>query len=679
MKKYAVLLWIMLMGTIFLSACDLAIPVFKEAEADPAPSSVMFLGGSEDINIGELYCLDINGEKERIAETAQKDEFVIAPQSQNLLVLNKENELYLYLHGQDKIKIAGGAVKSSFCFSEDETAIAYLVETTDEGSAEADFYVQKIGAEKEKVASGLSKENARSNYSLADNGSSGLFVTADNSLYSWSTGSNKEKLAGEVKAFTSYADTAAYSYINTDGIYYVKFSNDSEAQRISVTDIGNLRVTPDGLMALFTGGYNWERDYGELYAVIKGGDSVKLASNVRSFHITANGRLYYLNDESSVYLKKLPRIHENTYKNLSKFTDEISKGDKTKVCSDVARLAFSPNGKNSAFIDHDGNLYLSYDEKEKIKVSSDITDVRVFDNSLLFENKDSQLFLNSILKDTDHIKQNNKMIAQLLTNFMASENGKYICFTTSEDQALNLIVDGGAPLTLVDDCTQYDMIILQNQVIYEKKLMLADIAGIYKNKELGAAYKITDDGQFLLYEKGEEKENSKISITGLNRLSAELKSDNQDSVLAKNNVIFSVSTEGTKSLVLSDAQYTLEVIDEEGLETEIQRQKKAEADAKAAAERKAAAEKAAAELKIRKEKAEERGKTYLRNGVYVTSYQTLYYSPNYSSASRLTVNSSGLKSVYDYAVSSDGNTVWLKLYTTASSYDGYTGYVWVAE
>ena len=52
MKKYAVLLWIMLMGTIFLSACDLAIPVFKEAEADPAPSSVMFLGGSEDINIG---------------------------------------------------------------------------------------------------------------------------------------------------------------------------------------------------------------------------------------------------------------------------------------------------------------------------------------------------------------------------------------------------------------------------------------------------------------------------------------------------------------------------------------------------------------------------------------------------------------------------------------------------
>ena len=128
------------------------------------------------------------------------------------------------------------------------------------------------------------------------------------------------------------------------------------------------------------------------------------------------------------------------------------------------------------------------------------------------------------------------MIAQLLTNFMASENGKYICFTTSEDQALNLIVDGGAPLTLVDDCTQYDMIILQNQVIYEKKLMLADIAVIYKNKELGAAYKITDDGQFLLYEKGEEKENSKISITGLNRLSAELKSDNQDSVLAKNNV-----------------------------------------------------------------------------------------------------------------------------------------------
>ena len=40
--------------------------------------------------------------------------------------------------------------------------------------------------------------------------------------------------------------------------------------------------------------------------------------------------------------------------------------------------------KNVAFIDNDSNLYLCYDETDKVKVASDVATVRVFDTRLVF-------------------------------------------------------------------------------------------------------------------------------------------------------------------------------------------------------------------------------------------------------------------------------------------------------
>ncbi len=70
-------------------------------------------------------------------------------------------------------------------------------------------------------------------------------------------------------SFNAYDNNNAYSYVNNEGIYYVKFSNDTEAQRISVDDVNNLRVSGNGLMAVFTGGFNQEKGYGELYTAAK--------------------------------------------------------------------------------------------------------------------------------------------------------------------------------------------------------------------------------------------------------------------------------------------------------------------------------------------------------------------------------------------------------------------------
>ena len=665
MKKLFGVLCCILSVALVLTGCNFAINTFNQnTEVEAPPCTLMFLGSTEDINTGELYYQAIGQERERLAETALKDEYVIAPNTQAVLLLNKENELYLKQQNGEKTKISSGVKKSSYCFSKDESTIAFLVENADEQNPGTDLYIQKLNADKEKITSGLSVDATKSNYSISSDGSVIFFQNAENVLYKWSKATDKEKLANDVKSFHTFADMAAYSYINMQDVHYVKFANDTESQKVSVDGIADLKMTEDGLMAIFTGTYNWDKGYGELYAVIKGSDSVKIASNVKNFTNASNNNLYYMNDEGVLYRKKLPNVNKNS----SKFTDEINNGQKDKICPDVTHFEISPNGNNCAAIDNDNNLYLSYNQKEKTKVASDIVNVRMFDSSILFLNKDNQLYLNSVLEDSENIRDNNKMIAQLVTNFHASENGKYILFTTSENNALMLCTDGAKPEEVIADCSTYDIVVSQRQKVYEKKLMLPDIAGIYKNTDLGVAYKITKEGQFTLYEKGEEKEVSNLILNGLNRLSAELKSDNADSVLSQENAVFALNTDGTKFINFGDAQYQLEAIDEDGLTQEIARQKKAEAEAKAAAERKAAAEKAAAELKARKEEAESRARDYYANNVYVSSYETLYYSPSYSSASGRNFTNSHWATVYDYQVSSDGWTIWLKLRSSEGNY-----------
>ena len=662
---------IIVFSTIMLAGCGV-VSVFNQTDSEIEPAMLMFVGSKEDINSGELYVQEIGEEKDKLASTAIKDEYILAPNTHAVLLLNKENELYFKAPGVEKTKIASDVLKASYCFSKDESTIAFLVKSRTKEKPTSDLYIQKIGQDKEKITSGLAGDASTLSYKLSADASNIIFLDTEKNLYYWQTATDKEKLANDVKLFNTYDNNNAYSYLNNDDVYYVKFSNDTEAQRISITDIGNLRILDNGLMAVFTGGYNWEKGYGELYSAVKGGDAVKIASNVKSFTIAKDNNLYYVNDESGLYLKQLPEINENTYKDSSKFIDKMNDGEKVKIGSDVIYYEISPNGKNCAYIDVDSNLYLSYNEGEKAKVASDITNVRVYNDRLLFVNKESQLYLNSAIKKTDNIKDNNKVIAQMLNNFSVLNEGKHIMFTTSETNALTMVVDSGEPQEIINECNSYDIILVQNQKAFEKKLLLADIVGTYKNNDLGVAYKITSDRKFTLYEKGEEKETSDLKANGINKLSAELKSDNKDSILTKQNVVFSVAADGTKSIIIDETSYALEVIDEEGLTTELERQKKAEEDAKAEAERKAAAEKAEADRQVRRTSAESRALDYYYDDVYVSSYETLYYSPSYGSASGTTFTDSHWATVYDYEVSYDGYTIWLKV-------DSDSGFWWVAR
>ena len=77
-----------------------------------------------------------------------------------------------------------------------------------------------------------------------------------------------------------------------------------------------------------------------------------------------------------------------------------------------------------------------------------------------------------------------------------------------------------------------------------------------KNADIGVAYKITNDKQFVLYEKGEEKETADLKFNGINRLSAVLRSDDRSSFLSQNDVMFLVTEDGTRMITISGTSYT---------------------------------------------------------------------------------------------------------------------------
>lgn len=659
-----------------LSACNMNVQTSLFVEDDQEQGFLIFTGGEDNIAIGDLYYKSSGKEKEKLGEKIKKNEYLLFPNSKAVLFLDENGVLYYKAQGREKVKISDSVKDSSFAFSSDEQTIAFITKNDDNTETPAELYIKKLDSEKEKITSDMSNTSGRHSYSLTADGSTVFYINKDSVLYKKPRQSDKEKIGSEVTSFSINSSGTAYTYLTSSNNYYVKWANDTESQKVTSDAVGNMSLSDNGLVAVFTDSYNFEKGLGELYIIIRNSDAIKIASDVQNFKLSFDGQsLYYLNDEGDVYLKKLPVINENTYQNQEKFLDKLNKEAKTMLCSDVVQYEISADGKNAVFIDTDKNLYLSYNQQEKVRFASDVENAKIFPERLLFLNKEKQLVLNSIISETSNSQENNKIIAQKASNYATSPYGKYIVFFNDENMSVMLCSDGQKPEAAIEAADSFDTIIYDNYTVYEKKLKISDITGIYKNQSLGIAYKMAGDGVFDIYEDGVTKESKKVNVNGIDKYTAEilLTEADENSELSKNNYQFVVKSDGSKFIKISGTEYTLTTIDEEGLTAELERQKKEKEKREAEEARRIAEEKRKAEIAERKAAAAARGKNYMRDGVYVSAYQTLYYSPSYSSASTYYFSYGGYKDVYDYQVSNDGSTLWLKIY------GGIYGYFWVVE
>jgi len=675
-RKFFVICSAIVIVLFILCACNQDTQTSLFVDEEQEQGFLMFTGGTDNVDIGDLYYKSSGKEKEKIGENVKKNQYLLFPNSQAVLFLDQSGVLYYKAQGSEKEKISDRVLDSSFSFSSDEQTVAFITKNDENNETPTELYIKKLNSEKEKITSDMSNESGRHSYSLSGDGSIIFYINKDNVLYKKSGQSDKEKIGSEVTNFSINTSGTAYTYVTSSNNYYVKWANDTEAQKVSSEAVGNMSISQEGLIAAFTGSYNYEKGLGELYVVIRNSDAIKIASDVKNFRLSYDGRsLYYLNDEGTVYLKKLPAVNENTYLNQAKFLDKLNKETKTMLCSDVVQYEISADGKHAVFIDTDKNLYLSYNQQEKVRFASDVETAKIFPSRLLFLNKEKQLVLNSIISEVSKAQENNKIIAQKVLNFATSPYGRYIVFSTDENASVQLCSDGQKPETVIETVDNFDIIAYRGNMIYEKKLKMSDVIGMYKNEALGLAYKIAEDGVFDIYQDGATKESKKTNVNGINKYTAEivLAEADENSEFSKNYYQFVVKADGSKFIKISGTEYALTTLDEAGLNAELERQKKEKEKREAEEARRIAEEKRKAEIAERKSAAAARGKNYMQDGIYVYPYQTLYYSPSYSDASSYYFSYGGYKNVYDYQVSSDGSTLWLEIY------GGSYGYFWVVE
>ena len=628
---------------------------------------LMFNSSKEDLNIGELYLKTLGDERERVADSVFKGEYKLMADTNTVLFLDSKNILYVKEKGKEKERVADGVLKSAYYFNEDEQTITFLRQVDSSPEKPVELYIKKLGLEKEKISSDMSRLASTAAYKISSDGQNIYYVNKDKSFYSKEANKDKEKIASDVEHFSVNPRGNAYAYLNNQGSYYVKWSNDIEPQKVTTSKVGSLVISRDGLAAVFTADYNNEKNRGELYIVTKGQSPIKVASDVKRFDFTSDGRnIFYLNDEGMLYVKPIPKIADKTYTNTQKFIDELNQLEKIKLGSDIESFQVGPEGANAVFIDKDKNLYFSYNKREKVKVASDVVSVRLFPHSFAFINKEKQLYLNSKISDSANLTSNNNMIGQSVDAIAASAFGKYIAFIDHENKSAVLCIEGQKPEEMISSIMDYDTIIYNASILYDKKLEYKESVGIYKNSKLDVLYSITQDKQFVLYQDGLEKEKSPIKVEGSDKISLTFGSSSKNSELNQSRYKFIKGDAGKWKLSVGIESYDLESITEDELKKELARQKKE-------AENKAAEESRKEALRKKKEQAHTNGDHYLTYGKYIYNYESLYASPSFSSEYLGTFNDSGSRYIYDYKVTNNGD-LWVK----AAANNGY-GYfdVWI--
>lgn len=349
---------------------------------------------NEEKDIGELYIKEKGKEKQKIASDVNGDWVSISEDGSKILFLQDYNhekyvgELYLYTKGKEKEKIASD-VCANFCITPDGNKMTFIQNfSLDKFFGE--LYYKEIKKDKVKIDSEVNflqylskdgnsiaylKEYGEKYYSLAN-------------LYIKEKDKDPERIAYDVNidSFITNNDgnqmafIANYQEDKFCGDLYIKvLEEDLEKEKVDsdVTEIINNNYSIyNNLMDDLTVFYNKQYDTSEtdLYVKKLGKEKEKLLNNsedIFSFkHSNEGNAIAYIKDfdmdemQGSLYIQK---YEKGKWK------------DKEKISGEAHNFDMSDNGKRLLYlidyIKNKGDLYLFEEEKEPIKISSDVNGV----------------------------------------------------------------------------------------------------------------------------------------------------------------------------------------------------------------------------------------------------------------------------------------------------------------
>ncbi len=632
-------------------------------DAEETPMAVIFLKGEDDPFFGELYVCESGGEKVYVASDVISDSYQTFGDNY-LVYIDKKEDLYLKRPGMVSEKIASNALGYGYGYVISKNGNAILYTTGDDG----ELYVYYLDGQKESIGAEVWGEIGF--FDISADGKKIYYCDRDGDFWSWTAEGGNEKIA-----------SGSHSYVLKDGAYYyaiynetaqksidyVKLANESDAQKIDDVNMSSVQIASGGLFALYLDDCTYDEVYyGELYLHMKNSTPIKLASNVVSYVISDDSNeIYFQDNEGVLYVREIPAIEEETHKEFSKFRDELDKKGKTKLASDVESYKVSPNGRNAAIVDVEKELYLSVDCAKAVRISTDVGEYMVADDRLCFLTGDGNLYLNSQIKKTEALADNNNLIGANVKNFAYTKQGKYISFYDVKLNSLQICIDGQTPEVFVKDANTYDLIYYKNQVAYKNMIEIDDFVGKYKNDEIGYLFEIRKNGGDFTVDwyVGDLSERQPLSVYDaidrytLSAFSYYNSEYSIDRLVEKN---------GVKWFGYQNMNYAMTRLTDEEFADEIEKKKLLEENREATEERR--------EILRDKVLALEREVSkYYRRGIDVTS-STLLYSDHSKEhlLNGVHYDSSTNLSVRSYYVSADGNALWLQVY---GMYRG--DYVWI--
>lgn len=103
------------------------------------------------------------------------------------------------------------------------------------------------------------------------------------------------------------------------------------------------------------------------------------------------------------------------------------------------------------------------------------------------------------------IGQEKEKLASDVMEYIIADNGRDIAFTNKSNE-LYYKHDEEEVQKVIDDVSVYSKVLFANTLLYEKRLQLSDLVGIWRNTEADDGFlEITADGKAIWYEEGQKK------------------------------------------------------------------------------------------------------------------------------------------------------------------------------
>ncbi len=460
-----------------------------------------------------------------------------------------------------------------------------------------------------------------------------------------------------------------------------------------------------------------ENRNGKLLLYVPGLEPVTLEKNIDGLSgylgYARAGRVLYYFKNGAVYYTEIPEFSEKNMKNQESL-DNITLGNGEKLGSNVdwTHIKISQNQENLAWINQNQELWFyshpsgGLEEGETsqapVMVEKEAVNLWVFDSALIYQTLKGEIKRLPVTPGASADEVDIKLSVTLyapkeqldgedepyeLPKVVCSLYGDYVAVADMDTGILQTFREDNKAITLVPHMEEYTDILVAGRHVWEEKLELEDFAGNYGINEISDLSEMLMDvsqERILIKINSEESTLEGIDVLtdkalasyeftwseyGDNQLELYLVSVNGYDTYGSMNL--EIRKDG--QVIWTDdnlVEYILEPLTEGQIEhrrrvgawKEETRNSKDERDKIIKDKR---------ELKKKeelKEKLDEKGRSYYRNGVYLSAGSKLYDRPNKYSSSGTTTAKSETWTVHSYRADSDDNIVWLELHGTSGTY-----------